>query len=356
MRIEDLDTPTLLVDLDTLQDNLKKMSAVTADTGTFLRPHFKAYKCIPIVERQRELGAIGVTCAKLSEAEVLADHGFDHLLVANEVCGDVKVRRLVELRKRVDVMVGVDSLIAAETISSAAVGAGVKVPVLVDVDLGMNRCGTTPEGAIELAQRLVQMQGVEFRGLMGYEGHLIAMQGGEDKVKAVNEALDHFVFVKQALASKGIDVGIVSAGGTGDYRIAAQHPVVTELQVGSYTLMDTLYGAFQPDFKLAATILCTVISRPAPDRLVIDVGRKGVNTQLNLSALKNRPSVALKLTYAEHGEMEVKEEAADLQPGVKVELEMPYADGTVHLYENMHLVRDGEVVDVWPIVGRGKLQ
>ncbi len=356
MRIEELDTPALLVDIDAMDRNIKKMSDVTADTGTHIRPHFKVTKCVPIMQRQLALGAIGVTCAKLGEAEVLADHGLDNLLIANEVVGYPKLQRLMELRKRVKVVVGVDSPVGAESMAAAAVAAGVSMPVLMDVDLGMNRCGATPEDAVELAQKVVQMKGLEFRGLMGYEGHLVAMQPGEEKIQAVNDALDRFNFVKESLANKGIDVDIVSAGGTGDYKTAASHPVVTELQVGTYAVMDTLYGGFTSDFELATTILCTIVSRPIRERLILDIGRKAVNTQLNLSTLKNRPTVALRFTYAEHGELTCEEDAPDLQPGVKVELVMPYACGSIHLYEKMHLVRDGEVVDVWPIAGRGKLQ
>lgn len=356
MRIDELDTPSLLVDVDAMERNLRKMSRLSAETGVAIRPHFKVCKCVPLVRHQIELGARGVTCAKLGEAATLVEHGLDNIHIAYEIVGQPKIRRLLELRKRADVMINLDSPIAAEQISAAAVAAGDRVPVLVEVDLGMNRCGTTPEGAVELTAKLMGLRGIEFRGLTGYEGHLIGMPDGAEKQKAVMAALDRFSFVKERLAAKGIETRIVGAGGTGDYKIAARHPAVTELHVGTYAVMDTLYGKFATDFEQAATLLCTVVSRPAKGRVIIDVGRKGVNTQLNSSTLKGRPSVELKLTYAEHGAMECREDAPDLQPGAKVQLDLPYACGSIHLHEKMHLVRDGEVVDIWPIAGRGKIQ
>ncbi|NCO34762.1 MAG: hypothetical protein GW893_12995 [Armatimonadetes bacterium] len=356
MNIYDLDTPALLVDVDILERNLRKMAAITAETGTRVRPHSKVYKCIEIVRKQLELGAMGVTCSKLSEAEVLADHGIDNLLVANEVVGQPKIQRLIDLVRRVDVMVGVDHPLAVDALNAAATDASVRLPVLVDMDIGMKRNGIAPEDAAELVRKVVASRGLEFRGLMGYEGHLVSMPPGEEKTNAVNEALDRFSFVIDELKTDGIDVPIVSAGGTGDYQIAARHPAVTELQVGTYAVMDTLYGSFTPEFELATTILCTVTSRPCRERLILDVGRKAVNTALSTSTLKDRPTVEMKYTYAEHGAMTVDEDAPDLIPGVKVELVVPYACGTIHMYEQMHIVRDGEVVDIWPVVGRGKVQ
>jgi len=356
MKIYDLDTPALLLDADILERNLRKMATMSAQTGTQVRPHFKVHKCIEIVRKQLELGAIGVTCAKLSEAEVLADHGIDNILVANEIVGQPKIRRLIQLARRVNVMVGVDHPLAVEALDAAAAESNMRLAVLVDVDLGMKRNGIVPEKAAGLVRKVVASTGLEFRGLMGYEGHLINLPPGEEKTRAVNEALDCLSFVVEELKADGIQVPIVSAGGTGDYQIAACHPAVTELQVGTYAVMDTLYASFTPDFEQAMTILCTVTSRPSRKRVILDVGRKGVNIALSTASLKDRPTIEMEYTYAEHGALKVNEDAPDLVPGVKVELRMPYACGTIHMYEKIHVIRDGEVIDVWAVAGRGKLQ
>jgi len=353
-----LDTPALLIDLDVLEGNLQRMATALIRMGSTIRPHFKAHRLPEICRRQVKLGAHGITCAKLGEAEVLGAMGFDHLLVANEVVGPAKWQRLARLALQRDVLVGIDSLEVAEATAAAAREAGSEVGFLVDVNIGMDRCGAAPgQTAVELAARCAELRGLRFQGVMGYEGHVVMLTPTE-KVAAAREALSKLTDTAEQCRAAGLPVRIVSAGGTGCWDITATQPGITELQCGTYSMMDLLFreGAGTRDFDYACTVLGTVISRPLADRAVTDVGKKGLHPSFGMARPLNLPGAELLALHSEHGILSVQGEGRALKTGDTVRFIPSYLEGTVNLYDRAFAIRDGLAVEEWAISGRGRSQ
>jgi D-serine deaminase-like pyridoxal phosphate-dependent protein len=353
-----LDTPALLIDLDLLEGNLQRMADALRRFGSTIRPHFKAHRMAEICSRQLALGAHGITCAKLGEAEVLSELGFDHLLIANEVVGPVKWPRLAALARTRDVMVGIDNLEVAQATAAAAREAGSEIGCLVDVNVGMDRCGIAPgEPALQLAARCAELPGLRFRGVMGYEGQVV-MLPRDEKIAAAREALGKLVDTAELCRQAGLPVQFVSAGGTGCWDLTATQPGVTELQCGTYALMDLLFhevgGA--RDFDYACTVLGTVISRPHPDRAVVDVGKKGLHPSFGTPRPLHLPCAELMSLHSEHGLLQVAGEARALRPGDQVRFIPSYLEGTVNLYDRAYAVRGGLAHEVWTVTGRGRSQ
>ena len=246
-RIEDLETPALLLDMTTMEANLAKMSCFFQDKTARLRPHFKNHRSPLLARKQLEAGAIGFTCARLREVEVLVQYGFQKLLVANEIVSAGKLRRILELARNADIILAVDAPTAIDVLAGLARETGVQPNVVVDVDLGLHRCGVAgPDEAASLAQACLE-KGLRVRGVMGYEGHLQLLPPGPEKEAAVNAACRLLIEAKEAVERCGCPVEIVSMAGTGSYSIAAKYPGITEVQCGSFLVMDTGYAPFAPN-------------------------------------------------------------------------------------------------------------
>jgi D-serine deaminase-like pyridoxal phosphate-dependent protein len=355
--IPDLDTPALIVDLDLFERNLETMAAFFRDRPCGLRPHFKAHRTPEISRRQLQAGAIGITCAKLGEAEHLVDEGITSVLLANEVAGEAKIARLVQLSKRSDVIAVVDCRQTAAAISVRATHEGVRVGALVDLDIGMGRCGCAPgEPAADLVRTAADMPGLRFRGLMGYEGHLQLEQPGPQKERLVAEAIGRLLETKALVERDGIEVEIVSAGGTGTAFLTGAVEGVTEVQAGSYCLMDSIYKPVAPQFEQAAWVLATVISRPTATRAITDAGLKSLHPLGGVPVVKSPAGVTLQALHAEHGILELADEARQLRVGDKVEVYVGYLDGTMNLHERAYAARGEQVEDLWTVSGRGRSQ
>ncbi|HKW98618.1 MAG TPA: DSD1 family PLP-dependent enzyme [Bryobacteraceae bacterium] len=345
----EIETPALLVDLDVMEQNLAKMAQFFSNRPAKLRPHFKNHRVLELAARQMEHGAIGITCARLWQAERLAGAGIREILIANEIAGEAPVRRFVELSREVPVLVAVDNSKVVDEMSRLARDRKAELNVLVDVDLGLKRCGVQPgEPAAALAKRVVE-SGLKFRGLMGYEGHLQPLPPGPDKECVVREAMKALVSTKQLIESMGIPVGIVSCGGTGDYAIAGAYPGVTENQAGSYLLMDTWYTPFAPDFTVALSVLVTVISKTGSERLVVDAGCKAISGERGLPSVKGIPGLRLKALHAEHAPIEIQDPDLHVEVGDKIEIAVHYHDGTINLHKQMYGIRDSKVERVFTI-------
>src|SRR5208337_5044715 len=231
-----------------MEANLERMAAFFRTVPAKLRPHYKNHKCPDFAARQLAAGAIGITCATLREAESLVQHGIGSILLANEIVDPAKIRRWVELARQADVIVCVDNEEVASELARAGRNGRTPVSVLVDVDVGLHRCGVLPgEPTIRLVRGVLE-KGLRFRGLMGYEGHLAHEPPCPEKEAAVAAALRPLMETKACLESEGVPVEIVSVGGTGTYSISGSHPGVTEVQAGSYLLMDTHYRQCCTDF------------------------------------------------------------------------------------------------------------
>jgi D-serine deaminase-like pyridoxal phosphate-dependent protein len=340
-------TPALLLDMDKMEANLQKMAAFFADGPTRLRPHYKNHKCIALARRQLAAGAIGMTCATLGEAEALARSGIHGLLLANEIAGAAQIERLVEVARLTDIMVGVDTPRTVAALAAASAQANVPVHVVVDVNTGMGRCGIAPgEPALALAQ-LAVAQGLHFRGLIGYEGHCMRLPPGPPKIQAAQQAMDRLVNTANLIRSSGLAVGIVSGGGTGTHAISGRFPGVTEIQGGSYLLMDTGYLAACTDFEPALSVLGTVISRTGNEWLVLNIGLKEISGERGLPVLKNAEGACLRKLNAEHAIVDIQDPNFPAQVGDQLEIWVQYSDATVNLHRQMFGLRDGRVEETF---------
>jgi D-serine deaminase-like pyridoxal phosphate-dependent protein len=271
------------------------------------------------------------------------------ILIASEIAGESKVRQFADLSRHADLIVGVDS----ESVISemARIGRDQKhsLSILVDINVGLNRCGVLPgEPALRLAKLAVE-KGVRFRGLMGYEGHLQALQPSRERDRLVRGVDKSLVDTRRLIEGEGIAVEIVSTAGTGTYEIAGDFEGITEIQAGSYLLMDNMYLLRGSTYLRSLTLLATVISRPQRDRAVLDCGVKQLSGERGLSTVKGLEGVEVKALHAEHCLLEVTRPNVRLEVGEKIELWVHYSDATVNLHNRMFGVRKGEVEEVFVI-------
>ncbi len=347
--LQAVDTPALIADLDVVEANLAKMSAFFAGKPVGFRPHFKNHRVLALAARQMEAGAIGITCARLWQAERLAHSGISSILIANEIAGENPIRQFAELSREAPVIVAVDNAKIVDDMARIARDKRAELNVVVDVDLGLKRCGVPPgEPAAALAKKVVA-SGLKFRGVMGYEGHLQLLPPGPEKEETVRQSLEALVASKKLIESLGIPVEIVSCGGTGDYRISGTFPSVTENQAGSFLLMDTGYVASAPDFQPALSVLVTVISKTEGERIVVDAGCKAISGERGLPSVKGIDGLRLKALHAEHAPIDLLDPGVPIEVGDKIELAVRYHDGTVHLHQQMYGVRKGIVEEVLTI-------
>lgn len=354
--VDELDTPALLLDMAAMERNLGRMAGFLADTAVRLRPHAKIYKATPqLAHRQLAAGAIGITCAKVSEAEVLAAAGVGDILIANQIVGPRKVARLIELARAVDVKVAVDSAVNALELAAAALAGGVTLGVLVEVNIGHNRCGVAPLApTLELARVITAQPGLAFRGLMGYDGHCTLKVSAADRQPLSLQANTLLAETRRYLEAAGLAVEIVSAGGTFTYRFAAAVPGITEVQAGSYLLMDTgFYDHGVREFEPALSVLATVTSRPeypgAGSLFIIDTGQKSLSNALGNPEVIRPAGATVRGLSDEHGRLDAVTPESRPPIGHKVELRVRDANGTIKHFDRFHCVRDGIVEDVWPI-------
>lgn len=354
-----LDTPALLIDLDAMERNIERMARFFREHGTHWRPHSKSHKCPAIAHKLLAAGAIGITCAKLGEAEVMAANGIQDILIANEIVGPQKIARLANLRRHADVMVCVDDPGNVEELGAVAREKGVCIRVLVEVNIGLNRCGTAPgEETLGLARKIANTEGLRFCGLMGYEGHVIMIEDPEEKRARSHEALDHLIRSKDLIEDEGIQVEIISAGGTGDYVISGAYPGVTEIQAGGGIFMDMLYydRCQVTGHEFALTVLATITSRAVPGKAITDAGMKTMSRQHGIPKVVGREGVEVTSLSAEHGILDLETPQEGMDVGDKIELIVGYSDTTNVLHDRFYGIRDGEVEVVWELLGRGKLQ
>ena len=347
--LDRLDTPVLVADLDVLEANLERMAGFFAGRPAGFRPHFKNHRVLALALRQIEAGAIGITCSRLWQVERLAQAGVRSVLLTNEIAGENPLRQLAELSRGSTVMAAVDNSKVLDDMSRIARDEHTQLNVVVDIDLGLKRCGVPPgEPAAALAQRAVA-GGLRFRGLMGYEGHLQLLPPGPEKVRTVRQTLEALVGSKILIERLGIPVEIVSCGGTGDYAISGAYPGVTENQAGSFMLMDTGYAPFAPDFRPALSVLATVVSKTEGERIVVDAGVKAISGERGLPSVKGIGGLRLRALHAEHAPIDLVDPNAPVEVGDKIELAVSYHDGTVHLHQRMYGVRKGIVEQVFTI-------
>jgi D-serine deaminase-like pyridoxal phosphate-dependent protein len=314
-----------------------------------LRPHFKNHKTPMLAWKQIRAGAIGITCATIREAEILVEHGISSILIANEISGQEKPERLAELSRHASVLICVDNCHSIRDLAAAQRNRKSQIEVLVDIDIGLNRCGVAPgQAALDLA-RYARDHGLAMRGIMGYDGHLQAVPPSPERDETVCQGSKAIVDSAVLLESAGIPAPIRSTGGTGTYAVSGRYPGITEIQAGSYLLMDNIYVSRGAPFQRSLTVLATVISTRGREHAVLDSGVKAISGERGLPTLKDVPGGRLTALHAEHAIVELDAVFPPLTSGEKVEVWVHYSDATVNLHSKMYGVRHGELEEVFPI-------
>ena len=361
---DEIPTPALLLDLDRFERNLARMADHARRTGKGLRPHAKTHRCPEIARRQVAAGALGVACAKLGEAEVMAAAGIRGLLITTEVVSPASVARLIALvRQAPDTIVVMDNPANVAALAPAAAAAGVVVNVLVDIDVGTRRTGITPgEPALALARAVVAERSLRLRGLQGYAGHCAHVIGWSARREASHKALAPLMETRKLLEGAGLPVEIVAGASTGTHDIDSELPGLTELQSGSYCVMDLEYqriggptGPSLTAFEMALTVIATVVSVPAAERAIVDAGLKAFSTDKPFPPeAVERPGVAYEFAGDEHGRLVVTDPSRRPSLGERIEFFPPHCDPTFNLYDRIYAMRRDRVEAIWPIAARGR--
>ncbi len=287
--LDALDSPQLLLDLDIIDANLRRMFDAGKERGVNVRTHFKSLKCGGLAQYIQARGGATFLAAKLNEAEVLADAGITDILIANQIVGPHKMQRLANLARRVQLRVCVDQMDNVEQLSRAMQAGGATLGVLIEIDIGMARCGIPPgEAAIPLAQRIAKSPGLRFDGLQGYDGHLQLMEDAKEKRAKCLQGLEQLVGTRRFIEKAGIPVSIVTGAGTGTWEFVAGYPGVTEIQPGSFVLMDSIYHTVRPEFGCALSILAAVLS-VRPRWYNLDAGSKAISKDFGMPIIRGKP-------------------------------------------------------------------
>jgi D-serine deaminase-like pyridoxal phosphate-dependent protein len=349
----ELATPALILDLDKASRNIATMAAAFRELPANLRPHIKVHKSPELARREVAAGAIGVACATAWEAMAMAEGGIEDVLIANQVVQPDKVAVVAALARTTRMTVAVDDPRNVEQLSRAAAEAGSQLELLVEIDVGMGRCGVrSKEEALVVAESIAALPNVSLRGMQGYEGHCMLEPDREKRFEEAHTANETLVGAVDFLAEHGHASADISGGGTGTYFITGAHPRVTEVQAGSYTLMDRFHGNLVPGgFEPALTVLGTVISRQG-DTVILDCGRKSVGIDFVMPALLGHPTAEVRFFAEEHCLVDFAG-TPTLDLGDTAEVIPGYGPTTVNLYEVFHVVENGVVTDIWPVLGRG---
>ena len=360
MRVDDVDTPALLLDLDAFERNLARLPRSLAGSGVRMRPHAKAHKCLEIALRQIAQGAVGVCCQKVSEAEALVRGGVKDVLVSNEIVGRPKLERLAALARRAHLGVCVDHATNVRDLNEAARREGVVLDVLVEINVGANRCGVEPgEPALLLAKEISRCPGLRFAGLQAYQGAAQHVRSYAQRAEAIALAVAKVKQTLAALDGYGLRAELVTGAGTGTYLFEAASQVYNEIQVGSYIFMDADYGrnldadgAPVSDFEQSLFILATVMSHPLPQRPVVDAGLKAHSVDSGMPLVQGIPGANYVKAADEHGRLELAD-GVRMELGQKLRLIPGHCDPTVNLYDWLVGYRGDRVESIWRIAARG---
>jgi D-serine deaminase-like pyridoxal phosphate-dependent protein len=344
-----IETPAAVVDADRLESNLARWQEHCDRHGLANRPHVKTHKCAEIAQRQLELGAVGITCQKLSEAETMADAGCDDILVSFNIVGAAKLERLRRLLQRVRLSVSVDDAALLPGLAGAAAGSSRELGVLVDCDTGLGRTGVTdPEAAAELAVAVQRHDGLRFDGFLTYPAPSGAVGFLADAVAGAQRS--------------GLESAVVSAGGTPSmWESGKLRPTVTEYRAGTYAFHDrstVAAGAASLD-DVALTVHATVVSRPAADRAILDAGSKALTSDpgpdAGFGAVLEAPSSTVARLSEEHAWVEVAD-GDELELGRRVRIVPNHACVVVNLFDELQVSRNGKLETTWRVAARGRSQ
>jgi 3-hydroxy-D-aspartate aldolase len=353
--LDEVDTPALILQMDAFEANLATLSRAVKGHSVRVRAHAKTHKCPEIAKRQIAEGAVGMCCQKVSEAEALVEGGIADVLISNEIVGPLKLQRLAALSKRARIGVCIDDLSNLRAIEAS----GADVDVYVEIDLGMGRCGVSPgEPAVALAREVVRTGRLRFAGLQAYHGSAQHLRSVEERAAVIESAKQKVLFTRSLLQQEGIACPIVTGAGSGTFMFEVKSGTWDEIQPGSYIFMDVDYARNQwaaplPRFEHALFVLCTVMSRPAPNLAIVDAGLKASSVDSGMPMVWERPGLKFAAASDEHGKIEIASGAAAPALGEKLLLVPGHCDPTVNLYDWYVCVRRGVVEALWSITARG---
>ena len=359
MPLADVDTPALILELDPFERNLRRLHESLAGVQVAVRPHAKSHKCPQIALRQMALGAVGVCCQKVSEAEALVEGGVADVLIANEVVGAAKLRRMVALCTQARIAVCADNAENIDALDRAARAQGVVLDVLVEINVGANRCGVEPGApAVTLAQQITNCANLRFGGLQAYQGAAQHVRKVDERRAAIEGAVASVRRTRDLLSEAGIGCPKVTGAGTGTYVFEATSSAYDELQAGSYIFMDADYARNDwtesgiPRFEHSLFVWTTVMSRTTAERAIVDAGLKASSVDSGMPRIADGGPAEYIKASDEHGVIQVNG-ATGYAVGDKLKLIPGHCDPTVNLYDHFICVRNGRVEAIWPITARG---
>jgi 3-hydroxy-D-aspartate aldolase len=357
----ELNTPVLVIDRDAVQRNVDAMAAFAREKGLALRPHAKTHKSVEISRLQMAAGAVGVCCAKMGEAEALAGGGINNILITSPVVTPQAIKRMIALHERIgDLRVVADNPDNVDALARAN-ESDRPLAVVVDIDPGIRRTGVpSPEAALALAQRIAAAPSLRFAGVQYYCGAQQHIESYADRRSAIEDRTHYLQTVVETLKSAGLAPEVVTGGGTGTHRIDADLGVLTELQTGSYVFMDKQYndcdldGSGSKPFETALFVDAHVISANSTSMATIDAGFKALSTDGGLPVVTDGAPAGAMFVFMgdEHGALIAPDHTFRI--GDHVSLAVPHCDPTVNLYDAYHIVRDGALIDIWPVSARGR--
>jgi D-serine deaminase-like pyridoxal phosphate-dependent protein len=359
--VAEIETPALVIDLDAFDRNVAKMAAFARTAGVRVRPHAKTHKSAAIARRQIAAGAVGQCVQKVGEAEALVRGGVADVLVSNEVIGERKLRRLAALARDARIALCFDAPQAVDAASRVAKDFGVTLGGLVEIEVGMERCGIAPGcAAAALARRIADAPNLTFRGLQAYHGRAQHLPTYQERAQAIAFAIDAVNETLAALGDEKLACEIIGGAGTGTFAIEAASGVYNELQVGSYVFMDTDYariggknGGRYAEFEHSLFVLASVVSVPVADRAIVDAGLKSYSAEKGPPWVHGRDDIEVTGVSDEHGKLKLGAGARRLRVGEQVWLIPGHCDPTVNLHDWYVGVRNGRVEALWPIDARG---
>ncbi len=359
--LDEIDTPALVVDLDAFDRNIGKMARYVASVGVGLRPHAKTHKSSEVAKRQMAAGAAGQCVQKVGEAEALAHSGILDILVSNQIFGESKLERLAALAPETRISLCFDDAEQVAAASRVAARAGVEIGGLVEIEVGMGRCGVPPgRAALDLALRIADAPGLRFEGLQAYHGRAQHLPTAAERQAAIGGAIEAVKETLAALEAGGIAARTVSGAGTGTFRTEAESGVYTELQAGSYAFMDLDYAAIEDqdgrayrEFEHSLFVVSGVMSVAGPEWIVVDAGLKSYSGERGPPRVHDRPGLTFVAMSDEHGKIAVAPGAERPRLGDKVFLIPGHCDPTVNLHDVYVGIRNGRVEEIWPIDARG---
>jgi 3-hydroxy-D-aspartate aldolase len=360
----DIQTPCLVLDLDALERNIRKMGKLAKDMGVRHRVHGKMHKSVDVAKLQEELGdSCGVCCQKVSEAEVFARGGIKDVLVSNQVCDPAKIDRLAQIPKLgARTLVCVDNLANIGDLSAAAQKHGTTIECLVEIDCGAGRCGvTTTADVVELAKTIDAAPGLKFSGLQAYQGAMQHLDSYDDRKEKIDIAVAMVKDAVEGLKKEGLECDIVGGGGTDSYYFEGNSGVYNELQCGSYAFMDADYGRIhdkegkridQGEWENALFILTSVMSHAKADKAICDAGLKAQSVDSGLPVIFGRDDVKYVKCSDEHGV--ISDPDGVLKINEKLRLVPGHCDPTCNVHDWYVGVRNRKVEAIWPVSARGK--